>query len=76
MFVSSVVTGFELYRDAAARGIEDAGGEPLMIERFPSLNLSPRSACLEAIDTCDAVIVVIGARAGFGTPSGRYVVEE
>lgn len=76
VFISSVMTGFEAYRTAAAQGVLDAGAEPVMVERFPSLNLSPRNACLEAIDTCDAVVAVIGVRAGFSTPSGRYVVEE
>lgn len=76
VFISSVMTGFEAYRAAAAQGVHDAGAKPVMVEDFPSLNVSPRNACLEAIDSCDAVVVVIGVRAGFSTPSGRYVVEE
>jgi hypothetical protein len=76
VFVSSVITGFEPYRTAAADGIEGVAAEPVLIERFPSLDVSSRTACLDAIDTCDAVVVVIGPRPGFITPSGKYVVEE
>ncbi len=76
VFISSVITGFEAYREAAANGVSDAGCEPVMVEQFPALDASPRTACLNAIDSCDGVLVIVGERAGFKTPSGKYVVEE
>lgn len=76
VFVSSVIKGFEEDREAAANGITDVGGEAIRIETFPSLSVSPRAACLDAIATADAIIVIIGPRPGFLAPSGKYVVEE
>jgi hypothetical protein len=75
-FISSVIEGFESFREAAAQGVRDAGAEPVMIEQFPSLSVSPRTACLDAIATCNGVVVIVGSRAGFKAPSGEYVVEE
>jgi hypothetical protein len=77
VMVSSVVTGFEEMRAAARRGIEAGGGEPLLVnEDFPALSLSPRNACLDAVDSSDAYLVILGKRAGFRAPSGKPVVEE
>jgi hypothetical protein len=76
VFVSSVIIGFEDYREAAANGIGDAGGEAIRVETFPSLSVSPRVACLDAIAKADAIIVIIGPRPGFLAPSGKYVIEE
>jgi hypothetical protein len=41
IFISSVVQGFEAYCDAARIGIENAGGEAVLVnEQFPSLAIS------------------------------------
>lgn len=77
VFVSSVVEGFAEYRQAARKGIEQAGGEGILVnEDFPSQASSSRNTCLDAIDSCDAFLLVLGARGGWKTPSGRLVVEE
>ena len=77
VFVSSVVEGFEAHRDAARIGIEKAGGEAILVnEQFPSMVTSSRNACLDAIDSCDYFLLVLGSRGGWKTPSGRLVVEE
>jgi hypothetical protein len=77
VFVSSVVDGFEEYREAARRGIEAAGATPVMVnEDFPSQITSSRNACLEAIESSDCIISVVGERGGWTAPSGRLVVEE
>lgn len=65
VFVSSVVKGFEEYREAARRGIEAAGGEPVLVnEDFPAQPDSPRNACLDAVDSCDIYLAIIGDRGG------------
>jgi hypothetical protein len=47
VFVSSVIEGFEAYRQAAARAIDAAGAESVLVnEQFPSLAASSRNACL------------------------------
>lgn len=76
VFVSSVMKEYVAERNAARLGIEAGGAEPVLIEDFPSLNTSSRNGCLDAIDSCDAVLVLLGERAGWKTPSGKFVVEE
>jgi hypothetical protein len=76
VFVSSVIDGFEEYRKAAADGIELAGCEAVMVERFPALAASPRNACLDGVQASDACIVIVGSRGGWTTPSGALAVEE
>jgi hypothetical protein len=77
VFVSSVVDGFEQYRKAAKRGIEAAGATPVMVnEDFPSQVTSSRNACLNAIESSDCFISIVGERGGWTTPSGRLVIEE
>jgi hypothetical protein len=77
VFVSSVIDGFAEYRKAARGGIEQAGGEAVLVnEDFPSAASSARNTCLDAVDSCDVFLLVLGARGGWKTPSGRLVVEE
>jgi hypothetical protein len=77
VFVSSVIERFEEYRQAARNGIEQAGGEGVLVnEDFPSQASSSRNTCLDAIDSCDIFLLVLGERGGWKTPSGRLVVEE
>jgi hypothetical protein len=77
VFVSSVIEGFADYRQAASNGITQAGCEAVLVnEDFPSQADSSRNTCLDAIDSCDVLLLVLGARGGWKTPSGRLVVEE
>ena len=77
VFVSSLIEGFAEYRQAARNGIAHAGGEAVLVnEDFPSQAGSSRNTCLDAIDSCDVFLIVLGGRSGWKTPSGRLVVEE
>lgn len=77
VFVSSVIDGFEDYREAARRGIREAGAEPVLVnEDFSASATSPRNACLDAVSSCDAFLVLVGARGGWIAPSGVTVCEE
>jgi len=77
IFVSSVVEGFERFRKAARQGILAVGGEPVLVnEDFPSVATSSRNACLDAIDSSDVFVSILGERGGWETPSGKLVVEE
>ncbi|MGD1094308.1 MAG: DUF4062 domain-containing protein [Bryobacteraceae bacterium] len=77
VFVSSVVEGFAEYRQAARGGIEQAGCEAVLVnEDFPAQAGSSRNTCIDAIDSCDVFLLVMGARGGWKTPSGRLVMEE
>ena len=77
VFVSSVIEGFEAYREAARAGIKAAGGEPVLVnEDFPSMPNSSRNACLDAVASSDIYLAIIGERGGWQAPSGKLVVEE
>lgn len=77
VFISSVIVGFQEYRQVARRAIENSGGEPILVnEDFPALSTSPRNSCLDAVDSCDLYLAIIGERGGWTTPSGKLVVEE
>ena len=66
---------FEPYREAARQGVLDAGMKPILIEDFPSLDVSSRTACLDLVQSSDVYLVVIGDRPG-ASPLGKPVVEE
>ena len=76
VFVSSVMDRFDEYRAAARAGIEAAGCEPVLIEDSPAVGHSSRNACLDGVESCDAVAVVVGERGRWTAPSGKLVVEE
>ena len=77
VFVSSVIEGFGAFREAARGGIKAAGGHPVLVnEDFPSVAKSSRNACLDAVDSSDIYIAIIGERGGWEAPSGKLVVEE
>lgn len=76
IFVSSAMESYSHVRDAARRGIETAGGAPILVENFPALASSPRNACLDLVQSSDGFILIIGKRGGFRAPSGKLVVEE
>lgn len=40
------------------------------------MGASPRNACLDAVASCDAFVLIVGARGGWTAPSGKLVVEE
>lgn len=47
-----------------------------MIEDFPSLPVSSRTACLDAVASSDVYLVIVGERGGWTAPSGSLVVVE
>ena len=65
-FISSVIVGYEEYRDAAKRAVECLGRRARRIEDDPSLASppGPRRACLEKVQACDAVVLLLGERYG------------
>jgi hypothetical protein len=65
------------FREAARAAIVSAGGEPVLVnEDFASASKSSRNACLDAVDSCDIFLLLIGQRGGWHAPSGKLVVEE
>jgi hypothetical protein len=76
VFVSSIMEGYSSFREAARRAIVDSNAVPVLVEDFPSLVVSPRTACLDAVASSDVVVTIVGLRGGWKTPSGKLVVEE
>jgi Domain of unknown function (DUF4062) len=76
IFISSLMQGYGQIRDAAARGIERAGCEPVRAEDFPAAGTAPRTACLDGVASCDGIVVILGARYGSPTAVGISATEE
>ncbi len=76
VFVSSLMIGYGAVRDAASRAIEGAGCDPVRAEDFPAGTVSPRTACLDGVASCDGLALILGARYGEPTVAGISATEE
>jgi hypothetical protein len=70
------MTGYGSIRDAVAHTIEEIGCEPVLAERFPAGTVSPRTACLDAVASCEGIVLILGARYGEETAAGMSATEE
>lgn len=77
VFVSSVMSGFEAYREAAFAAIESLDHQVLRAEDFPSSTSSSRIACMQGVREADLVVLILGERYGWsGTRSGLSPTHE
>lgn len=76
VFISSIIRGFEPYREASATAIRALGHQPIRAEDFGASASTPQQACLEAIRNCDLVILLLGEHYGFRQPSGKSATHE
>jgi hypothetical protein len=76
VFISSVITGYEIFRDAAAAAIESLGHEVIRAEDFGASPATPQQACLGGVREADAVVLLVGARYGAAQPSGLSATHE
>ena len=76
IFLSSVIDGYNAFRNAAATGITGAQCLVVRSEDFPAASTSPRTACLDAVRSADGIVLLLGANFGYETPSGRSVTGE
>ncbi|MXZ01092.1 DUF4062 domain-containing protein [Candidatus Poribacteria bacterium] len=76
VFLSSVIAGYEDFRDAAARGITSLGYEVSRAEDFGASAATPQQACLAAVREADLVVLVLGARYGALQGSGLSATHE
>lgn len=76
VFISSVITGFEPYRQAAADAVRLLGHEVIRAEDFPALAASPQQACLAGVRRSDVVVMLLGERYGQRQASGKAATEE
>lgn len=64
VFISSLITGMEGYREAASKAIRSLGHEPITAEQFPAGASSPRIACLSGVRESGLVVLLMGANYG------------
>jgi hypothetical protein len=70
IFLSSVIRGFEAYRNAAARAARALRHEVKRAEDFPASSATPQQACLAGVRWAEAVILLLGVRYGDRQASG------
>ena len=76
VFVSSVMTTYEEYREAARAGIRQANCDAVLAEDFAAQSSSSRNACIDGVQSADALVLLLGPRYGWVAPSGRSATEE
>ena len=77
IFVSSVMQGFEAFREAAFAAIESLDHDVLRAEDFPASPLSSQIACLQGVRTADLMVLILGERYGWSeTASGLAPTHE
>lgn len=76
VFISSVITGFEAFRDAATGAVKALGYDVIRAEDFPASTSSPQVACLRGVREADLVLLLVGERYGFRQPSGKSATHE
>ena len=64
VFISSVIGGFEQYRDAASRAARTLRHEVRRSEDFGASPASPQQTCLAGVRWADVVVLLVGARYG------------
>lgn len=76
VFLSSLILGFEAYREAAADAITSLGYEVLRAEDFPAQAQTPQRVCLGSVREADAVVLILGDRYGATQESGLSATHE
>jgi hypothetical protein len=76
VFISSVVTGYGPFRDAAAGAVKVLRHEPLRSEDYSASPASPQQTCLQGVRDADVTIVLLGARYGEVQSSGMSATHE
>lgn len=77
IFVSSVMNGFEEFREAAFAAIRSLDHDIIRAEDFPASTTSSRVACLQGVREADLVVLILGERYGWSnTHSGLSPTHE
>ena len=76
VFISSVITGFGPYRDAAVAAVRTLGYEAIRAEDFSASSQSPRQECLSAVRRSDAMVLLLGSSYGHLQQSGLSATHE
>lgn len=75
VFISSVISGFEEYRQAAKRAVELMDSEPVMSEEFKARSYPSEVACIHEVEQSDVYVLIMGEKYGFETSEGISVTQ-
>lgn len=64
IFISSLISGFGAFRDAARSAVQSLGHAAVMAEDFGALTTSPQIACMEGVRSSDLVVLILGGDYG------------
>ncbi|NYJ18538.1 DUF4062 domain-containing protein [Glaciibacter psychrotolerans] len=77
IFISSVRTGLEAERDALPGLIRALGHEPVRFEDFSAQAVPSREACIKAVESSDAYLLLLGPHYGAVFPeTGQSATED
>ena len=76
VFISSVISGFEAFREAASGAVIALGYEVVRAEDFSASANSPQQACLAGVRDADLTIALLGPRYGVKQASGLSATHE
>jgi len=76
VFISSLISGYEPYREAVAEAVETLGHQIVRAEDFPASPGTPQQACLAAVRESNVVVLLIGERYGYPQSSGLSATHE
>lgn len=76
VFISSVISGFGEYRDAAARACQTLKHQPLRAEDFGATAGTPQQVCLAGVRAAEVVVLLLGAKYGEPQSSGLSATHE
>lgn len=65
VFLSSTLLDLKPYREAAKRAIRMADCDVIDMDQWPAEDAVPVEVCLNRVDQCDAVVVIVGRRYGW-----------
>lgn len=71
IFISSLISGFEPFRNAARSAVRSLGHEPVVAEDFGAMAASPQVACLQGLRSADLVVLMLGERYGTVPPGSK-----
>ncbi len=73
VFISSVIKGFEEYRQAARESVELMDHTPVMSETFGARPYTSETACIHEVEQSDIYLLILGPNYGFETANGTSV---
>lgn len=76
VFISSVIGGFEQYRDAAVSAVQSLGHNPIRAEDYGASPASPQQVCLQGVRDSQVVVLLMGRRYGAKQGAGISATHE